>query len=60
MAMRDRFDPEKGVELDLMARLNRRAAKLVASHCAPPADEAVLRELDRLEARWWARCETVS
>jgi trimethylamine--corrinoid protein Co-methyltransferase len=60
MAMRDRFDPEKGVELDLVERLNQRAAKLVASHRAPAADEAVLRELDRLEASWWARDETGS
>jgi trimethylamine--corrinoid protein Co-methyltransferase len=57
MASRDRFDPEKGGAADLVARLNQRAAKLIASHEAPAADEAALRELDKLEASWRARVE---
>jgi trimethylamine---corrinoid protein Co-methyltransferase len=55
LANRDRFDPEKGEADDLAARLNQRAAKLIASHRPPETDEAVLKELDRLEASWWAR-----
>jgi trimethylamine---corrinoid protein Co-methyltransferase len=55
VAMRDRFDPQTGSRLDLAARLQRRAEQLIAAHRPPPADEAVMRELDRLEASWWAR-----
>ncbi len=54
MAARDRFDPEKGGE-DLLAQLNQRAARLIAGHAAPAADDGVLGELDRLEASWSSR-----
>ena len=56
---RDRFDPEQAFgEGDLTARLDKRAAKLIASHTAPPLDAALLAELDALERSWWARAET--